>query len=30
MVTFALATTWMNLTKMMAGTVTGSFSPKDF
>jgi hypothetical protein len=27
---FALAPTWMNLTRMMAGAVTGSFRRKDF
>jgi hypothetical protein len=27
---FALAPTWMNLTRMMAGVVTGSFRHKDF
>jgi hypothetical protein len=27
---FALAPTWMNLTRMMAGAVTGSFKHKDF
>ncbi len=27
---FALAPTWMNLTKLMAGAVTGSFKHKDF
>jgi hypothetical protein len=27
---FALAPTWINLTRMMAGAVTGSFRRKDF
>jgi hypothetical protein len=27
---FALAPTWMNLTRMMAGAVTGGFRHKDF
>ena len=27
---FALAPTWMNMTRLMAGTVTGSFKHKDF